>query len=105
MRQEKRDRQAKILDALGRAPSLRVAELALPLQVSTETIRRDLDELTEAGLLNRTYGGAVRPQGSEPAIAERKLINLQERRRIAQAATRLVGDARSLLLGLSLIHI
>lgn len=99
MRQEKRDRQAKILDALGQAPSLRVAELASSLQVSTETIRRDLDELTEAGLLNRTYGGAVRPQGSEPGIAERKLINLQERRRIAQAATRLVGDARSLLLG------
>ncbi|MGE4480519.1 DeoR/GlpR family DNA-binding transcription regulator [Acidocella sp.] len=99
MRQEKRERQAKILAALSTAPSLRVAELANELHVSTETIRRDFDELTRAGLLNRTYGGAVRPLNTEPNVSERQALRLRERQRIAMAAVEQVADARILLIG------
>jgi DeoR/GlpR family transcriptional regulator of sugar metabolism len=74
VRRAKSDRQSQILAELNRTPSLRVADLAAHLEVSTETIRRDLDELTEQGLLNRTYGGAVRPLSSEPSLLGRVFI-------------------------------
>ncbi|WP_191058807.1 DeoR family transcriptional regulator, partial [Geminicoccus harenae] len=53
-------RQQAIVAALRAAPALRIAELAAEFRVSTETIRRDLDELDQAGLIARTYGGAAR---------------------------------------------
>lgn len=99
MASSKSRRQSRILSELDGQPSLRVAELARILSVSTETIRRDLDELTGQGLLNRTYGGATRPLGSEPSISERHLLFQEERQRIAQAATGLLGGARTLMIG------
>jgi DeoR/GlpR family transcriptional regulator of sugar metabolism len=99
MRLDKSVRQARILATLDDAPSLRVAELARRLRVSTETIRRDLDEMTQAGLLNRTYGGAVRPLGSELAVAERQAQFVAERQRIARAALPLLQDARVIIIG------
>lgn len=60
--------------------------LARRLDVSTETIRRDLDELTEQGVLNRTYGGAVRSLSTEPSITERHTLFVAERERIAKAS-------------------
>jgi len=42
--------------------------------VAGETIRRDLIELGDAGLINRTYGGAtISLVTSEPVISERGL--------------------------------
>lgn len=98
-RRGRQARQAQILAELGRGPSLRVAELARRLAVSTETIRRDLDALTERGLLNRTYGGAVSPPGREPALNERHRLLVAERERIARAASGLVRPGSLVLLG------
>ena len=99
MSSSKSRRQSHILTQLGGQPSLRVAELARLLDVTTETIRRDLDELTDKGLLNRTYGGATRPLDSEPSISERHLLFPAERERIARAAMGLLDGARTLMIG------
>ncbi|MDX3929801.1 MAG: DeoR/GlpR family DNA-binding transcription regulator [Shinella sp.] len=99
MTKPKPKRQLQILAELDNAPSLRIAELARRLSVSTETIRRDLDELTEQGLLNRTYGGAVRPLSSEPSVTERHALFVEERQRIARAALSLVRDGRVIMIG------
>ena len=99
MKRSKSERQARILTELNGAPSLRVAELARRLNVSTETIRRDLDEMTEQGLLNRTYGGATRPLGTEPSISERHTLYVGERERIAKAVIPLIKGARILMIG------
>lgn len=80
-------------------PSLRVHELANLLSVSTETIRRDLAELDERGLINRTYGGAMRPMNFEPALAEREKLMIEERERIATAAVSLVEPNDILMIG------
>ena len=55
----KQKRQGAIIAELRASPAIRIVELALEHDVSTETIRRDLDELSAAGLINRTYGGAT----------------------------------------------
>lgn len=99
MRHSKASRQQKILEGLDLGPSLRVAELALRLGVSTETIRRDLDEMTRRRQLNRTYGGAIRPPAEEPAVSVRHALFVEERQRIARAAIPLIRDARVVMIG------
>jgi DeoR/GlpR family transcriptional regulator of sugar metabolism len=99
MSTEKTSRQTRILAELDHTPSLRVAELAQKLAVSTETIRRDLDALTGQGLLNRTYGGAIRPAGAEPPVQERYRQFTAERARIAAAVLPLIRAARVLIIG------
>jgi DeoR/GlpR family transcriptional regulator of sugar metabolism len=86
MRRGKAGRQEQIVAALRLYPTRRVNELAERLEVSTETIRRDLAELDERGLINRTYGGAIRPVAYEPALTERQALMVDERERIAALA-------------------
>ena len=54
----KAQRHREIVVELQGRPTVRIAELATEFGVSTETVRRDLDELTSRGLVARTYGGA-----------------------------------------------
>ncbi|MCB1471572.1 MAG: DeoR/GlpR transcriptional regulator [Rhodobiaceae bacterium] len=85
-RSGKSGRQEQIIADLRLYPAMRVGELAERLGVSSETIRRDLAELDERGLINRTYGGAMRPVVYEPGLAEREGLMVPERQRIAAAA-------------------
>lgn len=99
MRQSKSERHARIVAELRASPSLRVNDLAERLDVSTETVRRDFAELEERGLINRTYGGAMRPLSLEPAVAEREQLMVAERERIAQRAVDLIEDNDILMIG------
>lgn len=92
-------RQNAILSLLRANPSLRVNQLTEKLNVSAETIRRDLIELDHAGRLSRTYGGAVSSQRFEPHLAERQALYVDERLRIARAALSEIGDADAILIG------
>ncbi len=99
MRQSKSERQARIVAELRAAPALRVYDLAHRLTVSTETVRRDFTELEERGLINRTYGGAMRPISLEPAIAEREQLLVEERERMASCAVQLIKENDILMVG------
>ncbi|RCK47960.1 MULTISPECIES: DeoR/GlpR family DNA-binding transcription regulator [Thalassospira] len=92
-------RQQRILGELDHEPSLRIIDLAERLGVSTETIRRDFDELTQQGLINRTYGGAVRRQSSEPGLNERHKLHIAERELIARQAMPVLAGARHIMIG------
>lgn len=92
-------RQAEILAELNTSPSLRIADLAKLHGVSSETIRRDLDELTQSGHLNRTYGGAVRAVTSEPSVTERHQLFVPQREQIARLTVDIIKDARILMIG------
>lgn len=90
------ERHAQILALLRRDGAVRIAMLAKTFAVTTETARRDLDELAASGALQRTYGGgAMRSLIDEPGIGLRGLVHAPERKRIAAAAAELVqpGDA------------
>lgn len=95
----KQKRQNGILSALDNNPTLRVSELAEDLNVSTETIRRDLAELDKAGRISRTYGGAVRSQMSEPHLNERINHFPRERQAIAHLALEMVQDCNAIFIG------
>lgn len=55
-------RQQMILDYIRKQEGANIKELASYLEVSEATVRRDLDNLAEAGEIERTHGGAVQPQ-------------------------------------------
>jgi DeoR/GlpR family transcriptional regulator of sugar metabolism len=98
-RLSKRDRQQRILAELRVSATLRISELANELGVSYETIRRDLEEMGESGLINRTYGGAVaRPFGFEPAWNERANAMTAERQQIASLAIQFVRPGEVLMI-------
>ncbi|WP_225026931.1 DeoR/GlpR family DNA-binding transcription regulator [Xinfangfangia pollutisoli] len=100
MKSRKEQRQDSILGALEGNPALRVNQLAEQLDVSTETIRRDLAELDQAGRLSRTYGGAVVAKNRfEPLLNDRINLNVAERQAIARRALDEVAGEEALLLG------
>lgn len=92
------ERHAQILALLRRDGVVRIATLARTFDVTTETARRDLDELAESGALHRTYGGgASRSLIDEPGIGLRGLVHPEERTRLAAAAASLVSDGDALM--------
>ncbi len=91
------ERHRRIQELLRERRVVRVSTLADLLGVSEVTVRRDLEALEHRGLLERTHGGAVLTQRlhAEPAYYEAISSNPEEKRRIGEAAARLVkaGDA------------
>jgi DeoR family fructose operon transcriptional repressor len=80
-----------LLAAQGRVS---VVELAGRFDVTTETIRRDLDHLESLGALRRVHGGAVsRERGStrEPSLEERQQHHGRAKESIAHRALDALG--------------
>jgi DeoR family transcriptional regulator of aga operon len=99
-------RGQEILQELLRTGKVTVEDLAHRLKVSAATIRRDLTELEQRGLLRRSHGGAV---SIEPALYEpfRNVSSFQEqeeqltteKRRIGLAAAEIIADGETIALG------
>ena len=94
------ERKMKILEFIGEHRKATVVELCGRFKVSSATIRNDLRDLETAGLLIRTHGGAMvkTKTGLEPDMSLRKVQNLEEKRRIAEAALGLVEDGDTIML-------
>ncbi|HUA53577.1 MAG TPA: DeoR/GlpR family DNA-binding transcription regulator [Candidatus Sulfotelmatobacter sp.] len=95
MAKRKQARHHQIIAELAANPVVRISSLATQLGVSAETVRRDIDELTRRGVVERTYGGAaVRPVAVQPAVLDRDRLSVAERARIGRHAAGLVraGD-------------
>jgi len=92
-----------ILTSLQEAGSVVVEDLAERLKVSVVTIRRDLDQLEQRGLLRRTHGGAVsiEPLFYEPFKRDRSFVEQVERqanekRRIGRAAAAMISPGETI---------
>lgn len=87
-------RKQKILELLHTRGSVKTAELVETLSVSSETIRRYLEELENRNKLRRVYGGAVQLNfgREEPSHFRREVLHAEAKKRIGQAAARLVRD-------------
>ncbi|GLY32270.1 DeoR/GlpR family DNA-binding transcription regulator [Kineosporia sp. NBRC 101731] len=82
------ERQQVILDRARQDGRVDVQTLAADLQVTQETIRRDLTTLERRRLLRRTHGGAVPVEklDFEPQLSVRETLHVDEKQRIARAA-------------------
>lgn len=93
-------RKQRIIEFLGQHQSVRVADLCLLLQASPASVRRDLQELHEAGLLTRTHGGAVHTSTAsfEPSLAEKEDLLRAEKIAIAHVAIELIQEGDTVML-------
>lgn len=92
------ERHLIILEQLGLHKKVHVSGLTDLLQVSADTIRRDLIELEEAGKLLRVHGGAISVDFHTP-FQPREVYAQKEKIRIAKKALNLISDGMTLLIG------
>jgi DeoR/GlpR family transcriptional regulator of sugar metabolism len=86
------ERQELLLRWLREEGRVRASEAAERLGVSLDTVRRDLQELADAGALRRVHGGALPPRSPGPAdFASRRSWEEPERASVAAAG---VGQLR-----------
>jgi len=94
-------RQDAILGLLRRHERVETEELAARFDVSIQTIRSDLRDLCEAGLVDRTRGGARRViSASNRDYGERRKLNAGRKERIGALAASLIPDNCSLTLNI-----
>ncbi len=92
-------RQAMIIDFVSKGGSLEVVDLAAHLNVSGETIRRDIKELQSKGLVTKVHGGVtVRRNLSNTAFHDRLKLNSDAKIRIGEKISSIVGDGDSLII-------
>ncbi len=79
---------------------IRVEDLCRRLRVSPATVRRDLDQLERSGAIRRVHGGAVSVESrlDEPVFADKTSLAAREKRRIAEAALRVIGPGDTIFL-------
>ena len=83
-------RQEWLVDRLGRDGRLVAKDIAAELDVSEDSVRRDLRELAAAGLCQRVYGGALPVSPAVADYATRREVAVASKERVAAAAAALV---------------
>lgn len=92
-------RHQEIMSVLHEAGRVEVVKIAAVLDVSEETIRRDMKVLEQQGLLRRIYGGAVPPRlDQDRPLLERGKLNSREKAKVGKLAQPLVRDGMSLFI-------
>lgn len=94
------ERQIKILELLKDKSSIKVSELSTIFKVSESTIRRDLQEMEEKGLVARTHGGAVSKEKTifEPSFQEKEDKRHIEKLSIGKIAAAMIEDGDTIIL-------
>lgn len=96
-------RSEYILEQLQNKKVVLVSDLSKELEVSEETIRRDLEKLEKKGTLNRVHGGAYLAEGygNETPVSVREKIYREEKAAIAKRCMQFIREQDSLMLDCS----
>lgn len=95
------ERYRRILRRLQKKGIVKLQELCTLLEASESTVRRDLADLEERGLLRRVHGGAALPAmsgGFEPEMVEKSVVNVPQKQKIAEMASGLVRSGEAVYL-------
>ena len=107
------ERKSEVLNLLEEQGKVNVNQLSDLLNVSKETIRRDLKEMEDSGLIRRTHGGAVLSDPSkgvkEYPYLMREVQNYMEKDRICREAAKTILDGDTVFIDnssstLNMIH-
>ncbi|MEM8813757.1 MAG: DeoR/GlpR family DNA-binding transcription regulator [Pseudomonadota bacterium] len=94
-------RQADILQIARQFGRVDVERLASRFDMTPQTIRRDLNDLCDRGLLRRVHGGATYPTSiTNVAYGSRQNMAFDAKRRIAARAAALIPDRSSIMLNI-----
>jgi DeoR/GlpR family transcriptional regulator of sugar metabolism len=96
----KPERQRQIIQFIQDNSQATVLELSSLFKVSEVTIRRDLEELSEDGFIERAYGGAYKTGqfNSESGVRQRESEQLEIKVRIGHAAVELIKDGETVFI-------
>lgn len=100
----KEERQKYLLEILNKNRIVKVNDIVHDLHVADMTIRRDLQELENEGLLIRIHGGAKAVEGNgesqtELSHRQKKKIHLNEKLEVAQLIAKNILDGETIFLG------
>ena len=94
-------RQREILDLARKDGKVTVEGLAEHYDVTVQTIRRDLAELTDSGQLERVHGGAVVPSGVVNIVyEERRRLNAGGKHAIAETCAQSIPNGASVFMNI-----
>lgn len=88
------ERQEKIVHNLKKFHFVKVVELSKELNVTEETIRKDLEKLELQQQLKRTHGGAMpfkEKDDDEIPYGDRKILNKEAKQEVAKKAIQLIN--------------
>jgi DeoR family fructose operon transcriptional repressor len=94
-------RKAELVAYVSEAEQATVAQIAERFGVSTDTVRRDLQQLHDEGLVIRTHGGAVSVDAvaaTEMKLDVRLQLHIDAKERIGALAATLVSDNSVIML-------
>lgn len=92
------ERHQSILEYVAKRKSVKVADLSDALHIPPSTLRRDIRELGDLGLLRRVHGGVMQANDrAEPPIAQRSGDHADCKRRIGECAAQLVQDGDTII--------
>lgn len=98
---EPNPRQTQIVEQARQSGRVTVEELSESFQVTPQTIRRDLNELCNRGLLTRVHGGAVPAHSvSNFGYEARRTLAAAEKRLIGQRTAALIPNNCSLIINI-----
>ncbi|EJB08145.1 transcriptional regulator of sugar metabolism [Rhizobium leguminosarum bv. trifolii WSM597] len=92
------ERHAKILSMLQSHEHASIDALAAACNTTAQTIRRDLKELAQAGLLKRFHGGAMLADATPVAISYDAKRNLPQKELVASLVPDLIPNDSSIFL-------
>lgn len=94
------ERKKLIVDYVNRNTKATVGELCDKFSVSSATIRNDLRELAEHGLLERTHGGALQKSSVnfELNTIQKEVIRVEQKKAIARLALKYIKENSSIAL-------
>ncbi len=94
----KEERQQIIMETLRRDGKIVAVDLSNSINVSEDTIRRDLRDLADAGLIQRVHGGALLRSPAGASYKERQFMSSSAKVAIAKAAVSLVQNRQVIML-------
>ncbi|MBQ2164253.1 MAG: DeoR/GlpR family DNA-binding transcription regulator [Bacteroidales bacterium] len=96
----KKKRQAHIMEVLIKEEAMSVSELAELLDVSSVTIRKDLNELEQAGKLYRSHGKAriINPFTLNRSVSEKEKMAPEQKDAIGREAAKLIDRDDSIII-------
>ncbi|MFV8453365.1 DeoR/GlpR family DNA-binding transcription regulator [Vibrio campbellii] len=94
-------RQQSIIELVHQQEYCSIEELAQRFEVTTQTIRRDINQLCQLGLTRRHHGGVGLPATlSNRSYASRQVTNQQEKQTIADEVVKAIPNGSTLFLGI-----
>ncbi|PBJ05019.1 DeoR/GlpR family DNA-binding transcription regulator [Flavobacterium sp. ACN6] len=94
----KKERHQFIMNKLQQVERINTIDLALELNISEDTIRRDFIELNDKGLINKVYGGAFLVKNNHKNVFDITIVNEDKKISVAKKALSLLSEGQVIIM-------